>query len=90
MKDACKGGGQNDNKFKERFDVIERLLYPQTVRLIKDGGVNSLGGKIIYINGNHDSVCRVFGLIPNAATELYSKLPISYSFCTWSSSRSME
>jgi predicted phosphodiesterase len=54
-----------EHKFRERFSTTESL-YPRTVTLIKNGGTSYLSGKIVYINGNHDSVCRVFNLIPNA------------------------
>lgn len=68
IKEICNGesfGQWAEQKFRERFSTTE-LLYPKTVELIKNGGVSYLHGKIIYINGNHDSVCRVFNLIPNA------------------------
>ena len=68
LKELCDGesfGHFAIRRFKERFAVAE-LLYPKTVNLIKNGGSTFLPGKLIYINGNHDSVCRVCNLIPNA------------------------
>jgi predicted phosphodiesterase len=67
-------------KSKESFSTIE-LLYPQTVKLIRDGGISYLPGKIVYINGNHDSVCRVCNIIPNVVQNytVTGKFPIYFA-----------
>ncbi len=44
---------------KPRFEAIEKT-YPKTVALIK------AGGKLVYVNGNHDACCRINNLIPGA------------------------
>jgi metallophosphoesterase superfamily enzyme len=69
-----------ERKEIEKFLKIEQA-YPQTVNLIRSGGTGFLKGRLVYINGNHDAICRSHGLIPIAVQNftINSNYPIHFA-----------